>query len=908
MPTFGNNIYDPTYAGDLGTTCNIDQIIVSKFILNETATIQKLTAYLYWGAGAMRAVIYADAGGVPGQLVAVSSEQAVSGDGWKQFPITVVLPPGTYWLGLWSNHNQWVNWTTGTPNQYVKAGFITYSTTGNPTSPFPSANVTFSDRALAIYADYMPGEVGTLDIKTQADSTSVIATIQFELGTFTTSDFPMIVPTGLYNITATYAGLPPQTQPATVNAAQTTTVTFQFAAVTIRYVSVLSQPIPGIAFSIETTTYTTPKLNIALPERTGYTLQITSPITVGGVTYTFKNWLDGDTTNPRIFDLTAATGNRVFTANFESATPPASGKLRTDGRFIRDKFGAGNIIVLRGVNRGHGEDTASMKFGTHTTYDHNRMVAELDLMKTWGINYLRLYDSIAGWVSSGTDANHTSDMTGMATGGMDASLETGGTIKHQGIIKDIVYEAGLRGIYVSYIAWNANIGGAMTLPMPPYGGDGIIKSQQDFLDWAMDVVNKLKGSYNMIWEFFSEPHEGIDLWYDTWKKLIPLIRAVSDHLILVQWGYGGSAAPGFGDNLKQWITAYPMEAQDGGPDVLNNILYSTHLYRFHDAWNNPNNPQERKFLYQDLYDMLTGTGNFPNSNINLLDILNAKAQGGLEKPLIVGECGAQISGLVDSMDNEWTAFDNSLKIFNLLGVSWAAWDWWSGHAWALINGCPKCTEPGTPTQSGQIVINNIGVIQRIISGKVIDANGIGIPNVQVTAGAYTTFTNAAGDYSLSVVAGSYTIVFSKAGYQTYQTTVDVTSGDAPFTNATLTPTPTHTISGTVTDASGTPLAGADVSADTLFTTKTLANGTYSLPVNAGIYNLAVSLSGYQSATVPNVDASAGDITGVNATLTPISPPHTRIYAFVQGLPRVLGIWNFPLISAYDTTVMRQRRG
>jgi hypothetical protein len=52
-----------------------------------------------------------------------------------------------------------------------------------------------------------------------------------------------------------------------------------------------------------------------------------------------------------------------------------------------------------------------------------------------------------------------------------------------------------------------------------------------------------------------------------------------------------------------------------------------------------------------------------------------------------------------------------------------------------------------------------------ISGHVEDSTGSPIPYVRLTAGAYSAFTDAAGDYSITgVLTGTYTLAPSKAGY------------------------------------------------------------------------------------------------------------------------------------------------
>lgn len=85
----------------------------------------------------------------------------------------------------------------------------------------------------------------------------------------------------------------------------------------------------------------------------------------------------------------------------------------------------------------------------------------------------------------------------------------------------------------------------------------------------------------------------------------------------------------------------------------------------------------------------------------------------------------------------------------------------------------------------------------------------------------------------------------------------------------------YTISGKVTDIQANPLANVTVQAGA-YTTDTLDDGTYQLTVSAGIHTLTFSLIGYEAST-RMVDASSGDVSGVNVVLNvlpPLKPIHT----------------------------------
>ena len=51
-----------------------------------------------------------------------------------------------------------------------------------------------------------------------------------------------------------------------------------------------------------------------------------------------------------------------------------------------------------GVNRGHMEDFAHGAWGGWSVFDPADCDGELDAMKTWGINVLRLYVNVQSWM------------------------------------------------------------------------------------------------------------------------------------------------------------------------------------------------------------------------------------------------------------------------------------------------------------------------------------------------------------------------------------------------------------------------------------------------------------------------------------------------------------------------------
>lgn len=79
------------------------------------------------------------------------------------------------------------------------------------------------------------------------------------------------------------------------------------------------------------------------------------------------------------------------------------------------------------------------------------------------------------------------------------------------------------------------------------------------------------------------------------------------------------------------------------------------------------------------------------------------------------------------------------------------------------------------------------------------------------------------------------------------------------------------ISGTVTNAeTGEPIENVEVKANMLYSTRTLADGTYSLTVEAGVYDVTFSKEGYEPQKIIDVDATIDVV--LNVALKPAPTP------------------------------------
>jgi thermitase len=173
-PTFGQTTVGSH--SDLGMFANYK--IVNAATLPVAGSVSKLSVYAIPGFGspspqALKAVIYADAGGSPGALLATGSEVTyrgnVNGRGWFElpFPTPVALGAGSYWLGFITGAS-----TEGIGYVYENvAASRAYNAnpfTSGPTNPFGSA--TKDSEQASLYATYTPSKSVTVPTNTVAPS------------------------------------------------------------------------------------------------------------------------------------------------------------------------------------------------------------------------------------------------------------------------------------------------------------------------------------------------------------------------------------------------------------------------------------------------------------------------------------------------------------------------------------------------------------------------------------------------------------------------------------------------------------------------------------------------------------------------------------------------------------------
>ncbi|MBN3034885.1 MAG: carboxypeptidase regulatory-like domain-containing protein [Bacteroidales bacterium] len=190
-----------------------------------------------------------------------------------------------------------------------------------------------------------------------------------------------------------------------------------------------------------------------------------------------------------------------------------------------------------------------------------------------------------------------------------------------------------------------------------------------------------------------------------------------------------------------------------------------------------------------------------------------------------------------------------------------------------------CYDPQTQTgvvvpYGGTVTVNFAltGSPFGIIEGFITDiSTGTGIGNALVTAGSYSTTTNASGWYQiLNVNPGTYTVAATHPYYYSASVAgVTVTCNQTTTVNISMTPLPVPgTITGIVIDTdTGNPIPDADISAGG-FSTTSQPDGTYSLVVPEGTYNVSATATCYNTVTQTGIYVPPNGTVVVNFFLTP----------------------------------------
>jgi hypothetical protein len=368
---------------------------------------------------------------------------------------------------------------------------------------------------------------------------------------------------------------------------------------------------------------------------------------------------------------------------------PVSYPLHIDGGFVKDSLG--NIVYLRGVNKdflGCSEGfwmAGSNDWYTHWgVWDENVVKANLQGMKAWGINVIRICICIDWWLRNykGTLDGQSSNMAFR-----DALIRT-------------IQLAQQQGIYVDVVPWSVKAAnGQAALPFPPYQGSAadVIPDVQSWVSFWLNVSRTLRPYDNVILELHNEPAGDLQVWFDAATQAINALRADGDdRIIVIQYLYCGS----FDD--VNWLDTWYNQSRP-----LHNILFSNHIYRYHGTFGGQFSPVDINYIRNTLA--------VNKAYLHAIKDLNA--------PIWVGEIGAwgaytPDQGVTDPsvQQNEYTYFNNTLTVLNQWSVGYAVWEWfpewgsYPGRAWGIISKSWNVTTPVTPPTpgiAGQILVDAI---------------------------------------------------------------------------------------------------------------------------------------------------------------------------------------------------------
>ena len=161
----------PPSTGTFGKTtvgASTDSVVanrkrVNRYAVSASVSVTKLSVYLQpastSGTQTLEGVIYADSGGSPGSLIAVSNQLTFASTntaGWYDLPFStpVSLAPGNYWIGFVSGSSSYVvafRYDSVAGSRAYNAN--TYSS--GPSNPFGSAST--DSEQISLYATYTTG-------------------------------------------------------------------------------------------------------------------------------------------------------------------------------------------------------------------------------------------------------------------------------------------------------------------------------------------------------------------------------------------------------------------------------------------------------------------------------------------------------------------------------------------------------------------------------------------------------------------------------------------------------------------------------------------------------------------------------------------------------------------------------
>jgi len=345
----------------------------------------------------------------------------------------------------------------------------------------------------------------------------------------------------------------------------------------------------------------------------------------------------------------------------------AARPLHIEGKYIKNDLG--QVVHLRGINKHGFEDDARGHWQTpsggaeYDTFNPTTVAANLDAMKSWGINFIRSYSTAQFWIEN--------------------------TGNHRQIIKDLATMCAEREIYFMYSMWHILPGTGQTrMPFPPHitaREEAVIPSEDAFVDMWRSIANELKGYPNIIFEFWNEPGGtgSLSEWQRVWQKCIDAVRGTgATNLISLHYAYSIWINLDYGNGVTlSYVEDYPLN------DTLGNIFYSPHNYRSDIHRTEPT--RINCWTYEDLKLGLEMC--LVNYTLNTLEI-----------PVMLGEFGPNMWETGTELEHELEYYENLLTICNEWNMSYSPFLWWcTGFPYIQLN----CQRNYPPNAAGQILIS-----------------------------------------------------------------------------------------------------------------------------------------------------------------------------------------------------------
>lgn len=347
--------------------------------------------------------------------------------------------------------------------------------------------------------------------------------------------------------------------------------------------------------------------------------------------------------------------------------PLAPSRLHTSGSKILDSNN--RTIYLRGVNFGGFGDTSSGGFDNASAYDGNSVFrpsvasATFDAIARNGLNSVRIMIVMDWWKK-----NFKGHIDFSSSGGV-ADHPDPSFPPYRDVVKQTVNLANQSGLYVVVSVWTSDYstyGRRLELPFP----SNSFPDAASITAFWLDMANELSTYPNVVFEFYNEPNPCDPALSTTFDQYFAMVNSTVKQLrqngcdvpTLVQWGYCGGfnadALGGLGTEANSWLYRASQILKDS-----TNIIYSTHLYRYHGTFGIP----------PPSWSDLTAIQNYLWNNMGY------RLPGNWSLPVLIGEIGAIYGDPV-----ELETFKNSLQCLNQWNMSYLAFTW-KPSIWKLVD-------------------------------------------------------------------------------------------------------------------------------------------------------------------------------------------------------------------------------